>query len=305
MDVNAVLGILLAIAVIAILLLALQVGPARASSNKALKEVEALKARLADSETEGRRHLDALAAKRRETDELKDRVRDAKKKRQEEREMEKFQRDLTKARQEIEVEMERKLSQAREEAEEARSIAKKLSVELEGLRSKRPMAVVAPIGEAPAAPQERKPREPRPEELVRLEVAEKDLKEAREKAREFDAEVKRQKGRAETDRRVLLIQKKEIELAKDKYRALETKHNALIHERDDLRLSLYELEKEMKALLPTAPADERSAAAKAEPAESVKQAELSESIGPSEAAESVEPTDHTAEIAARSAESKA
>lgn len=265
-----VLGILLGIAVIAIIILAIQVAPASARADRADKEVESLKGRLSEAEQEQRKASEALSMKRRETEELKERVRDVKRKRQEEREVDRFQKELSRAREEIERDMEKKLALAREEAEMARDQMKRLSSEMEALRSRRPVAQASAQTSSEAPVAERKPREPRPEELVRLEVAEKGLKETRARMHELDEEVKRQKGRAETDRRVFLVQKKEIELAKDKFRALETKHNALIRERDEIQLSRYELEKQLRALMPTAPVAEKPASAGAAASGEVK-----------------------------------
>jgi chromosome segregation ATPase len=119
--------------------------------------------------------------------------------------------------------------------------------------------------EAPAAPAQ--PRVATPEEVARAETAEKALSKAKQKMDELEAEVKKARGRSETDRRVFLVQKSEADVAKDKFRALEARHNAQSLERVELRKALFVLEKEMKALRPTAepkPGEPKPAAAAVE-----------------------------------------
>ncbi len=269
------LAILTVIAMGVAIAIGLQLGGARDAAAKAREEAQGTKTRLQAVEAESRRQGEVAEAKRREIDELKEQLRDAKRRRHEERESEKFQRDAQRMREEIEHEMEKRLARAREETEEARAVLRKQTAEMDALRSRR--ATPAPFqAPNPAEPQEVRRREAKPEEVARLEAAEKALAESREKYRELDAELKRMRGRAETDRRVFLVQKGEIDLSKDKFRALEARHNQLTRERDELRRSLYELEKSMKGLLPTAPGGEAETSTAAPEETSAPKPEIAE-----------------------------
>ncbi len=263
---EVVLGILFAFAAIAAILMGLQVGGARAASNKALSELEALKQQLSGLRDEAKKSTEGLEAKRKEAEELKEKLRDVKKRRYEEKEASKLKSDLETARAEIEREMEHKLAVAREEAEVAKGSLKKATAEVEALKSRRPVREEKPA-EAKAEPAaEKAPREPSAEEKARQDSAEKQLGKAREQLRSLDEEVKRLKGRAETDRRVFIVQKGELDVAKDKFRALEAKHSALTLERDDLAKKLVLVEREMKSLRPTAEEPKAAEAAKSEEA---------------------------------------
>jgi chromosome segregation ATPase len=109
------------------------------------------------------------------------------------------------------------------------------------------------VEEKPA--EERLPPSARPlkdEERARLDAAEKALAKFKVRAEEMEAEVKRLKGRSETDRRVFIVQKGELDLAKDRFRALESRFNEMVLERDDLAKQVWTLDQQMKALGPTA-----------------------------------------------------
>jgi chromosome segregation ATPase len=304
---EVVLGILLVAAVIVAIVAGLQVGPARSASARAQAELTSLRTRHSTLESEAKKSADALEAKRREVEDLKQRLRDAKKRRYEEREASRQKKDLEDARAEIEREMQHKLALAREDAEQARAALKKATAELEALRGRRPAKAEVPAvekqAEAPAGPP--KPREATPEEKQRAENAEKALAKARQRIEELEAEVKKARGRSETDRRVFLVQKSEAELARDKFRALESRFNALTLERDELAKALFTLEKEMKSLRPTAEAEAPTAASKPEapaPAAAQAPAPASASVGEKalvpagEAAEKKEPAQAEAQV---------
>ena len=267
------LGILLAVAVVAALVMGLQAGSARSNAARALGELEALRTRTSALEADAKRSHESLEEKRKAVEDLKDRLKDKKKRRQEERESSRFKQDLDQAREEIEREMERKLAKAREDAEVAKDAMKKLAAEVEALKSRRPAPVEpkAPVekveAKAEKAASSAEPAGPRglnPEEKARLDKAEQELARAKGKIEQLEGEVRKARGRSETDRRVFVVQKGELEVAKDKFRSLESRLNAALLERDEMKKARWLLEKEMKKLLPTIEAEEKPAEAKAE-----------------------------------------
>lgn len=270
------LGILLAVAALAAVFFGLQTGAAKASASKALAEVEALRTRLSAVESEAKKSHDALEEKRKSVGELKEKLKDVKRRRHDEREADKLKKDIQAARAEIEREMERKLAATREEAAVSKDAVRKLTAEIEALKSRRPAPVEqkaeAKVDEKAERPEPQR-RELSPEEKARLEKAEQGLAKATKRIEELEVEVKKARGRSETDRRVFVVQKGELELAKDKFRALEGRHNALVLERDELLKALALLDKEMKALRPVAEADAPAAEQKPAEAQAEKPAE--------------------------------
>jgi len=154
--------------------------------------------------------------------------------------------------------MEKKLQAAREDAEISKAQVKRLSAEIDLLKSRRaerPVEAPKPVEVKEARPVEPPaplvPRQATPEEVLRAEASEKAAAQARRKVDEMQEEVKKVRSRAETDRRVFLVGKSEVELQKDKFRAAEAKFNALVLERDDLKKAVWLLEKELKGVRPT------------------------------------------------------
>ncbi len=255
---DLVLGILLAAAVIAALFFGTQFAGAKAGAARATHEMESMKDRLGKLEVESKKSGESLEAKRREIEELRERLKDAKRRRHEEQEAGRLKKDLQEVREQVEREMEKKLAQAREEAEASKAAVKKLIAEVEALKSRRPLPAPSPAPVTVATPdarvEEKLPPAARPlkdEERARLELAEKGLAKAKARLEELEAEVKRFKGRTETDRRVFIVQKGELDLARDRFRALESRHNELLLERDELAKQVWTLDKQMKSLRPT------------------------------------------------------
>jgi hypothetical protein len=65
----------------------------------------------------------------------------------------------------------------------------------------------------------------------------------RSRAQELSAEVRRLKGRTETQARVYTVVKGELDLLKDKFKALEKRLNRTLLERDLIRRAIRDLEK--------------------------------------------------------------
>jgi len=273
------LGILLGLAALAAVIFGLQVAKARGEASRATSDFEGVRKRLTDLESETRKHSEALEAKRKEAEELKERLKDVKKRRHEEKESARLKQDIEVAREEIERVMEKKLQLAREEAEISKSQVKKLTVEVEALKSRRAERVSEPRPEAPKPVVDTRPLEPRyatPEEVTRAEEAEKAAVLARKKVEEAHEEVKKVRARAETDRRVFLVQKGELEVAKDRFRAIEAKFNALFLESEGLKKAVWLMEKELKALKPASEPAARSQAKKPEAPKPVEEAKPAE-----------------------------
>src|SRR5512137_1714217 len=82
----------------------------------------------------------------------------------------------------------------------------------------------------PAGPDESQLRA----EKERADKAEARLAEVRKKAADLEREVKAAKGRLETDRRVYMVQKGELDIAKDRYLELKRRYDALRKEHEEL-----------------------------------------------------------------------
>ncbi|MBI5543509.1 MAG: hypothetical protein HY901_06440 [Deltaproteobacteria bacterium] len=277
MELAVIFGIVAVGAALVAIVMGMQVSGARAQASSAKGEIESVRSRLAALEAESKKASEALDAKRKESEELKEKLKDLKKRRHEEKESARLKQDIQTAREEIEREMEKKLQSAREDAEISKAHVKKLTAEVEQLKSRRQERAPAaePRPEAPkveiaAAPLV--PRQATPEEVKRAEEAEKAAAQARRKVDEAHEEVKKARSRAETDRRVFLVQKAEVEVVKDKFRAIEAKANALVLEREELKKAVWLLEKELKSLRPTPDPKSLAEAKKAEakPAEAPK-----------------------------------
>jgi chromosome segregation ATPase len=90
-----------------------------------------------------------------------------------------------------------------------------------------PAAAPAP---APAAGDDARARA----EHERAEKAEAKLAEARKKIVELERELKGARGRLETDRRVYMVQKGELDVAHDRHADLRRRYDALRKEHDEL-----------------------------------------------------------------------
>jgi hypothetical protein len=190
----------------------------------------------------------------------------------EERDSTKRARELDEARAEGEREAESRIHAARVELEAARNDLKVANAELDTYRAgkKKPLQPVPakieaakepPAKETKEAPKAAAPEkvEPTAEEKARQENTERLLVSARRKVEELDNEVKRVRGRAETNNRVYLVAKGELEASRDRLRTLEEKHNALARENDVLRRALEKLQPAPTAIpaeaAPAQPAD--------------------------------------------------
>jgi hypothetical protein len=96
---------------------------------------------------------------------------------------------------------------------------------------------------APPAPEPRRFRELSDTDREKMERLEHLANRERSRAQELSAEVRRLKGRTETQGRVYTVVKGELDLLKDKFKALEKRLNRTLLERDLLRRAIRDIEK--------------------------------------------------------------
>ncbi len=139
-----------------------------------------------------------------------------------------------------------RLAEARAEAshqvERARSIEltmEKQAKEMERLRAAAERPAVAPTPAPVAAPSAAAPLpgiDPGrfDAERERADKAEAKLAEARKRMAELEKDLKAARGRLETEKRIYMVQKGELELANDRHAELRRRHDALRKDHDEL-----------------------------------------------------------------------
>ncbi len=198
-----------------------------------------------------------LEKRRREVEELKTTVtelrgelKQTRKRLHEQRASEKDGADLAKARADVERSASQQLEVVRGELATALAEVGRLKSEAEAFRTRRPAPAPAPHPVAPApppaappAPEARRFRELSDTDREKMERLEHLANRERSRAQELSAEVRRLKGRTETQARVYTVIKGELDLLKDKFKALEKRLNRTLLERDLLRRAIRDLEK--------------------------------------------------------------
>lgn len=134
-----------------------------------------------------------------------------------------------------------RLAEARAEAEHQAERVRAAEKELEKAKEHAErLRVAAERREAAATPAPAPRAEPSPDaEAVRAaneraEKAEAKATEARKKVAELEADARKAKGRLETERRVFVVQKGELELASDRYAELRRRYEGLRRDHDEL-----------------------------------------------------------------------
>jgi len=197
--------------------------------------------------------------RRREVDELRSTVtelrgelKQTRKRLHDQRELEKGGADLAKARAEVERSASQQLEVVRGELASALADVGRLRSEAEAFRTRRPPPAQAPAPAAPAAtapavapppPEPRRFRELSDTDREKMERLEHLANRERSRSQDLSAEVRRLKGRTETQGRVYTVIKGELDLLKDKFKALEKRLNRTLLERDLLRRAIRDLEK--------------------------------------------------------------
>jgi hypothetical protein len=248
----------------------------------------------AHAETELDRKRKELEEQRAALTEAKDQLKQAKKKIFDQREADKTGHDLVKARESVERSATVQLEAVREELAGALAEIGRLKSELEMSRRRGS----APVSAAPEAKPERE--QPQVQRVIReLSDADKEKmnrlehQSAKDKAKaaELEREVKRLKVRVDTDRRVYTVTKGELELVKDKFRALEKRLNRTLLERDLVLRAIKGLEKKTGTAAERTELSAEEIAAADRDTEAKQQAEAkAEQQRAAEAAEVKEPT---------------
>lgn len=253
--------------------------PSSSSSSvpSARNELESESQRRAKAETELQRKQKELDEQRTQLQDVKEQLKQAKRKLFEQKEADKGPQDLAKARAEAERAASLQLEQTREELAHVLSENQRLKAEMES-RGRRPqpaapapaVAAAAPVTPAqqlsapakegepvvvtavavtPAADAaredrgQRRFRELNDADREKMERLEQLANKERSRAVELEKELRRVKGRTETQQRVYASAKSDLDLMRDKYKALEKRLNRTLLERDLLRRAIKDLEK--------------------------------------------------------------
>lgn len=207
-----------------------------------------------DAEAKARTSAEAdLERRRKEVDEqraqlleTREQLKQAKRKLFEQKESERGGRDLSRAREEIERRASLQLETVQAELGAALLEIQRLKTD-EPARVRRPAAApVAAPAPAPPPPPEKAPRQFRElsdSDRERIQRLEQQASRERTRAGELDRELKRLRGRTETQHRIYVVTKGELDLVKDKFKALEMRLNRTLLERDLLRRAMADLEK--------------------------------------------------------------
>jgi chromosome segregation ATPase len=211
-------------------------------------ELAALRSRLEALEAEAEEARKAAASVRAEAKErreeaagLKAELKEAKKRAFEQAEAARRAGGAPALREELDKVASR-LAEARAEAEHQSARARGLEAELERARAaleRKARAEAAPPAPVPAPAPAAAPDPEAGVEKTRLEAeradrAEAKLAEAKKRIAELEAETKKARGRLETERRVYVVQKGELDLAHDRYAELRRRHDALRKDYDEL-----------------------------------------------------------------------
>lgn len=253
------LALVLSSSVIVVLLWFLMFGKKAVPTSRAasaVPESERLRALEADAERKRREADEAKAS----CNELRAEVKQLKRKLHEQRTSEKGEQDLVRARTDVERAASQQLEVVRGELAHALAELSKLRADAETFRTRARAAPVPPPQAAPPAAvlsvphpvapptveaerSARRFRELSDADREKLERLEHQANRERTRALEFQTEVRRLKGRTETQHRVWVVTKGELDLLKDKFKALEKRLNRTLLERDLLKRALGELER--------------------------------------------------------------
>jgi hypothetical protein len=237
-------------------------GPHRTPSSTAVAaraEPERLRTLEAEGEKRRREAEEAKAV----VAELRAELKQTKRKLHEQRASEKDDMELVRARTEVERSASQQLEIVRGELSHALSELAKPRADAESSRGRArtatapaaaaapapapPPAAPPPVAAAAAPPDaERGPRRLRELSDVdreKMERLEHQANRERTRAQEFQAEARRLKGRTETQHRVWVVTKGELDLLKDKFKALEKRLNRTLLERDLMKRAMGDLER--------------------------------------------------------------
>jgi chromosome segregation ATPase len=227
-------------------------------------DAEVARKALQDARTEAK-------ARREEAERLRQDLEKSKKKAFEQQESAKRAGGAQALREEIDK-LAARLQEARAEAEHqvvrARTLEADLGKANAALERARSRPIEAPPAPAPVAAASPVPTPaPAPDEGAlraekeRADKAEAKLAEARKRVAELERDLKSVRGRLETEKRVYMVQKGELELAADRYAELRRRHDALRKDHDELVEAVRQAAREERRLT-----EKEAARANAKPA---------------------------------------
>jgi hypothetical protein len=250
------LALILVSSACAVLLGLLLFGPNRAPSTGSTSSgPEPDRIRALEADLERRRH--EVEEAKVGLNELRAELKQTKRKLHDQRESEKGGQELMRARTDVERAASQQLEVVRGELAHALAELTKLRADAESSKARRPPPVAAPAAPAPAptpAPQPvaaateaerglRRFRELSDADREKMGSLEHQANRERTRAQELQVEVRRLKGRSETQHRVWVVTKGELDLLKDKFKALEKRLNRTLLERDLLKRAIGDLER--------------------------------------------------------------
>ncbi len=210
----------------------------------------------AESELDRRRA--ELEEQRSQLAELKEQLKHAKKKLFDQREGDRDGREIAKARGATERMASVQLDSVRSELATALAEIEKMKKESGGDRIRRPPPPSAPEPPTHASPPPpapaRKFRELSDADKERIQRLEQQTAKDRARSLELERETKRLRGRMETQHRIYVVTKGELDLLKDKFKALEKRLNRTLLERDLVRRAIKDLERKKAVAEATAEA---------------------------------------------------
>lgn len=274
----ALAGVLAAIAFF------MQARSARTEARANAAQIEGARAEAAAAQKALAEQKGELKERREETAALKQQLEAAKKKAFEQAEAQKKLGGAVALREELDK-VSRRLAEARAEADHQAEVARSAEAArqkavAEAERSKaaldRKLAEPAPVAPTPPDVAELQARlgGELAAEKDRADKAEARGAELRKKLSEAEKELKVQKGRIETERRVYMVTKGELDLAQDRYAELKRRNDTLRKEHEELIDAVRQAAREERALAErAAKASEAAVAVEAAPAAAEKPAE--------------------------------
>jgi chromosome segregation ATPase len=215
------------------------------------------KVRQLEAELDKRRK--ELEEQRRQLGETRDELKQTKRKLFEQRESWKGDRELVRARVDAERSASVQLEVVRAELSQALAEIDRLKREAaRPLPRVRPNEPPQPVSSAPAhlppaqIPAPSPSAEPdKPKKVIRelneadrerIQRLEREARKERQRASDLEREIKRLKNKTETQSRIYMVTKGELDLMKDKFKALEKRMNRTLLENDRLRRAIRDLE---------------------------------------------------------------
>ncbi len=224
-------------------------GPAQAPV-ASTRQVDSDRTRQLETDLDKRKK--ELEENRRQLNESKEELKQAKRKLFEQKESEKDTRDLVKARVEVERNASVQLEAVR--AELTAVYAELDRVKAEAARARKPVEAVpvAPTVEGAPVAAPVVEEKPKPQRVIRelsevdkekMNRLEHDARRERARAIELDRELKKVKSRGDSQNRLYVVMKADLDLLKDKYKAVEKRMNRTLLANDLLRRAIKDLEK--------------------------------------------------------------